>query len=319
LGALGVGTLALEACGGSPAAGPASLPSASEIERRLVELDHVLQRLDAMDSEAKSFGIRGERPEIIHGRARCLAMLTSLCCLGTYRDVPAAVWREPRVEEHLSRALPRIDATLGAARHHLATMSDEHLAAIDERLGRDPDLPMRIMERLDAYAKELGVPMDQRTYLRVSTLQLASRYRDEGTKHVTRKLTAVYGRLLDARLAELGLGDDPATEDEPTPRRGVSAGQTSRAASFLGWPDAQDPRGVGEACRTDFQCAEELACDSGQCVPAKRSRQLLRTTKKTAVYGAIFLIPPLCGIGVLILLQCLFMVIVAGIMSAGGD
>jgi hypothetical protein len=318
LGALGVGTLALEACGGSPAGGPVVPPSASEIERRLAELDHVLRRLDALDSDVKSFGVRGEGAEITHGRARCLAMLTALCCLGTYRDVPAAVWQEPRVEAHLSRALPRIDATLGAARHHLATMSDEHLAAIDERLGRDPDLPMRIMERVDAYAKEIGVPLDQRTYLRVSTLQLASRYRDEGTKHVTRKLTAVYGRLLDARLAELGLEDDPA-EDVPTPRRAEGGGSTPRAASFLGWPDAPDPRGIGGACRSDFQCAEGLACEYGQCVPVPRSRQLLRTTKKTAIYGALFLIPPLCGIGVLILLQCLFMVIVAGIMSAGGD
>jgi hypothetical protein len=319
LGALGLGTLALEACGTAPGAGPVVAPSPSEIEHRLVELDKVLRRLDALDSDPKTFGVRREGAEVAQGRVQCLAMLTTLCCLGTYRDVPEAMWREPRVEAHLCRALPRVDATLGAARHHLETMSDEHLAAIDERLGRDPDLPMRIMERVDAYAREIGVPLDQRTYLRVSTLQLASRYRDEGTRHVTRKLTGVYSRLLDARLAALGLEDDPAAEEESTPRQAEAAGSPPRAANFLGWPDSAEPRGPGEACRTDFQCAQELACESGQCVPVRRSRQLLRTTKKTAIYGALLLIPPLCGIGVLVLLQCLFMVIVAGIMSAGGD
>jgi hypothetical protein len=45
----------------------------------------------------------------------------------------------------------------------------------------------------------------------------------------------------------------------------------------------------------------------------------MRAAKKTAVWATIFLIPPLCGIGVLMLLQCLFMLIVSGIMSAGGD
>ena len=53
--------------------------------------------------------------------------------------------------------------------------------------------------------------------------------------------------------------------------------------------------------------------------PKTNSARLIDTTKKTAKWGAILLIPPICFVGILILLVCLFMVIVAGFMAAGGD
>jgi uncharacterized membrane protein len=58
----------------------------------------------------------------------------------------------------------------------------------------------------------------------------------------------------------------------------------------------------------------------GACDPNERtSSKLMKTTGKVAKWGAILLIPPICAVGILVLLTCLFMVIVAGFEYAGGD
>ena len=89
-------------------------------------------------------------------------------------------------------------------------------------------------------------------------------------------------------------------------------------------PVTSAPRlgGIGESCRVRADCEETLACSRGVCrsesdLPS--SERLMITTGKVAKWGAILLIPPICAIGVIILLQCFFMVIVAGCMYAGGD
>ncbi len=77
----------------------------------------------------------------------------------------------------------------------------------------------------------------------------------------------------------------------------------------------------GESCRTKADCDGPLTCERAMCVgePQAHSAQLIATTGKVAKWGAILLIPPICAVGALVLLQCLFMVIVAGCMYAGGD
>src|SRR6202042_3006297 len=105
----------------------------------------------------------------------------------------------------LAETLPKIYSTLRAARNHLVEMSNEEAADIDKELERDPNLTMRIMERVDDYAKQIHVPIEQRTYLRTATAQLAGRFRFEGTKEVTSKLTSKYDRNLSVRVSSLGM------------------------------------------------------------------------------------------------------------------
>lgn len=315
LGALGVGAAALEAC----AVPPTSPPSAREIERMLIELDLVLARLEAHDADPRRFGIRSNGVEIEAARQRCLALLRTLCFLGTYRDLPEEVWNEPGVAAHLERALPRIEATIAAAHEQLEALDEGEAQAIDDRLAREPDLPMHIVEIIDAQAKELGVPFEQRVMLRTSTAQLAHRYRWVGTREAARKIAGVYGRMLDTRLAELGI-EHPRTEtDFETARSSGEGTEPSALRTFLAAPRALRPGTLGEVCVRHEDCGRDFKCKAYVCSEPPKSKDLMNTARKLAIAGAWRMIPPACGVGVLILLQALFVVIAAGIIHAGED
>lgn len=78
----------------------------------------------------------------------------------------------------------------------------------------------------------------------------------------------------------------------------------------------------GESCLTKADCESPLACSQSTCRAEDdetSSAKLMKTTKAIAKYGAYLSIPPICAIGALVLLTCLFMVIVAGVMYANGD
>lgn len=322
LGALGLGAVALEGCGTPVIRRPGAAMTARDVDRMLDELDRVVAHLEALDADPTRFGIRGHSVEVAQGKQRCIALLTTLCFMGTYRDVPESVWREPHVAAHLARSLPRIKATIASARDHLAGMTEDEVATIERGLTHDPDLPMKIMERMDGYAKELDVPLEQRTYLRLTTAQLAARYRHEGIREVIGKLVSSYGRVLKTRMAEVGVEEDAverATVCAPQPR-----GALSKSRGLLASPDISGPLTsalgeVGESCVSATDCQTGLDCIEGECKPLARSERLMNTNRDVSKWGAIFLIPPLCGIGALILLESLFIVVVAGILHAGGD
>jgi hypothetical protein len=318
LGALSFGALALEGCGGGFLSGVGATMGPDDVDRLLSELDHVVVHLESLDTKPSELGVKGHGAEVARGRESCIGLLTTLCFMGTYRDVPEAVWHEPRVASHLQRTLPRIQANIAAAQDHLAGMSEADIAEIDQRLVDDPDLPMRIMERIDGYAKDIDVPFDQRTYLRLSTAQLAARFRHEGTGEVAAKLGAKYDRVLASMISKLGLEDQRLADE----RDAVCAPQVGAAPrnNLFGVP-VQGGRGVaGESCASHFDCQDSLTCAWGVCVPEiSKSADLMATSKKVAVVGAYLLIPPACAIGVLVLLVALFMVIVAGILRTGED
>ncbi len=444
LGALGLGAIAIDGCGGFLPWGKTATLDADDVERLLRELDHVVLQLKALEADPTQFGIKkATKAEADAAHATCIRLLTTLCFMGTYRDVPEALWRNPDIERRLAETLPKIYSTIRAARNHLVEMRNEEAADIDKELERDPGLTMRIMERVDDYAKQIHVPIEQRTYLRTATAQLAGRFRYEGTKEVTSKLTSKYDRNLSVRVSSLGMqadveaanaGDEKTT---PTPLRvrfrtqanddeiraatcsqspkvtldgevrrivldsdGIRCSSTIRLGDgeipihasvqtepavggetivnvVLYPPDGtndtdsltaalnsiaekmrvnltsgqscattaecgplhcieghcRDPRTVisapvtsrlgvaGESCRTKDDCDSMLDCKQNVCAPMHdaSSAKLITTTGKVAKWGAILLIPPICAVGALVLLQCLFMVIVAGCMYAGGD
>lgn len=447
LGALGAGAVALDACGALPWAKSAG-PSPSDVDGVLAQLDAVLARLGALEPDPTHFGIKRER-SVPAAVVAVKHIMTTVCCLGSYRDVPETYWHEPRVEDHLSKTLPYIHQTIEKARAYIDGLSAEDVARIDRRLQRDPNLTMRVMEKVDDYAKEIHAPLEQRTYLRTATAQLSGRFRFEGLKEVSSKLTSKYAKTLAQRKNDFGLapdenagGGDDAPKTLPTPLRvqfhtratpeDVHAATCALVPAvtdsgeihpiLLDWEEFRCPtsterstalnpiRGgvhvepgeggmnvvtvvvypppnatydlteittklgrelkarveervqgaVGEACttsdtchglrcikercvdpsappkatpianahlgnrgdscRTDADCSDPNTCVHGVCDPNERtSSKLMKTTGKVAKWGAILLIPPICAIGILVLLTCLFMVIVAGFEYAGGD
>lgn len=404
LGAVGLGALAMDGCVGFlPWGHSAEQP---DLDQLLRQLDYVIAHMKTLDPDAKSFGIKPGK-QFDEGRATSLRLLTTLAFMGSYRHVPEPVWKEPKVAPRLAETLPEIYDTIRAARNHLVEMSDEECARIDEHLRKDPDLTMRIMERIDDYASQIHVPIEQRTYLRTSTAQLAGRFRFEGTKEVKKKLVDKYDRTLRSRKNELGF----PTDAEPTEAEGqatqklqarfvtrASPGDVRTAACAIepkvtidgvqrrvvidsdefrcavrATPedlqgtikiepgagheniviitlDSTDPTlsenlhdiaghlrevlaarsmpqerplgGEGESCREKTDCEKGLECEDKTCTsPAHQpgSKRLIKTTGQVAKWGAILLIPPICAVGVLVLLVALFMVIVAGCMYTGGN
>jgi hypothetical protein len=446
-GALGLGAFAMDGCGAFPWGKTPS--SAQDVEPMLLELDRLLAQLETLEPDTRKFGITPGLPHEHEGRDAAIRLLTSVCCLGTYRDVPESVWEQPSVARRLARTLPEIRDTLAKARGHIASLTDEQAQKVDARFQKDPDMPMRIMERVDEYANKLHVPIEQRAYLRTATAQLSGKFRYEGTKEVTSKLLAKFDRAYAARKASLGMegetedagggGEVKKTDPEPvraqfktraTPtdvhtatcdlKASVSIDGSDRPI-LLDWEEfrcastvkitddhppihgavhtevtgddkmvtvvlyppagtsseilsqsvtqiakelerrlslgsgtacnisadctpplrcvaqvCRNPNGPtpptskqaqsrlgqsGDSCRTGADCEGTLSCQQNVCRTPddRRSARLLATTGKIAKWGAILLIPPICAVGILVLLTCFFMVIVAGIMQATGD
>lgn len=214
-GAIGLGAVALDGCGSLL---PPATPRIDDVERSLVELDRVVLQLKSLEADPKQFGIRRDGADVASGRATCTRLLTTLCFMGTYRDVPETYWHKPDIERRLAETLPKIHNTIRAARNHLVELTAEEGARIDERLKSDPGLTMRILERVDDYAKQIQVPIEHRMYLRTATAELAGRFRWEGAKEVTSKLTTKYDRHLTARMSALGMQGDFADVEEPQPQ-----------------------------------------------------------------------------------------------------
>ncbi len=304
LGALAAGSAAVEACSG---ARPVPI-GIDEVEHLLNEIDRVVGNVEQLDADAARFGIHGgaAAAHVARGREHCLGLLTTLCFMGTYRNVPEAIRDDPRVKAHLERTLPRIRSVVEGARAHLDGMSEEELDAIDRRLLRDSDLPMRSMEQVDDYAKEGKVPLDQRAYLRVSTAELSSRFRYQGVLSASRKLSSSFGRVEAAAMAKLGVEE---RSEEPSPSTGL-----------LSMPAEGRLGSVDESCVVDEDCTGRLRCSVGACRPmTSRSDQLMDDAWDVTKIGLWLLIPPACGVGVLVLLTSLFMVIVSGILHSSED
>jgi len=185
LGAFGVGSVALGGCGSTmpkggereARTGADPLVSMDEVDRLLDDHDRVMAHLGAM-----SAGQTRPATDGTAGDVTCSRLLEAVCLMGTYRDVPHAAWRHPDVGSRMAHTFPRLRETLAAARQHLEDMGDADGVRIDEKLREEPDLPVRVLERIDEQARRIGVPMDQRVHMRLAVTQLSSRLRYEGTK-----------------------------------------------------------------------------------------------------------------------------------------
>jgi hypothetical protein len=341
LGAFGIGSVALGGCESTlpdrstTGAGiPMALPK-EDVDRLFTDHDRVMANLRGVDPEQAWTAHEREA-----GDATCSRILEAVCLMGTYRDVPHSAWREPPFKERAAETFPRIHMTLAAAHRHLAGISDAHGSRIDEKLRHEPDLPMRVLESIDEQAKRIHVPREQRLHLRLAVTQLSSRLRYEGAKEVTSGLAAKYDRALTSRASVLAKSDpspDPApaspstVQASPPPGGGGPAGGPVPSAAEtppprsppVATPIFERPLGsVGESCRSNDDCDGALLCSSNACKlgeqPTSEQHRLLATTKKVAKVGLYLLIPPLCAIGVLVLITCLFMLIVASTLPAKG-
>jgi hypothetical protein len=93
LSALGLGAIALEGCGTGPMPSRGAAMGPADIDRVLGELDKVVAHLESFHADPEKFWIHGEGAEVTRGRQRCSRLLTTLCLMGTYKDLPESAWR----------------------------------------------------------------------------------------------------------------------------------------------------------------------------------------------------------------------------------
>ena len=398
LGALGLGAATLDGCAIFPwPQQPA--PSERDLEKLLARLDATLEKMRTSDVSAARFGIgKIDATSDKEGHDAIGKIVAALHVIGTYRDIPESAHELEHVEKHFAEAMPEAFATITGSRDWIHRKSQDDFAKIDARFKRDPDMPMRIMERFDDLARTFEIPIEQRTYLRTATAQLAWRFRAQGTRAVIDDVVQKWDRATARQGALLGMPQAQASDEtlvpppaplrvefrtRATPRSIQQATCSLRPTVFVAgkdrvvdmqwWPENEatcssgtsgsairgtvemspDPDVGGqsvvvvrlepppdappeiiEAMRPAvIDIARELrrrtsasAAPATVVQPAAKpaatmtsSESIMQTAGKTAKWGAILLIPPICFVGVVVLLVALFMVIIAGFMSAAGD
>jgi len=397
LGALGLGAATLDGCAIFP--WPQRPPmSERDLEKILAELDARLEKIRGAKSTVHLVEIgKLDASAEDAGRDAVAKIVAALHVIGTYRDIPESARTLEHVEKHFAENVPEAFETIGGARDWIKQTARDDFAKLDRRLKRDPNAPMKIMERVDELGKELEIPIEQRAYLRTATAQLTSRFRDQGTRAVVDDVVQKWDRAIARQSALLGAPQEETHAQQPEPQAitqepvrvryftTASEQETHRATCLLRptitiddrerpvdlqWrtarahecgpaqPNAirgfvemsQDPENARSIVvvtleppenappeviedlraytrdiaselrrRTAIVAPRAVVAQADDDEPKASSARLMRTVRKTAKWGAILLIPPICFVGILILLVCLFMVIVAGFESASGD
>jgi hypothetical protein len=145
--------------------------SAEALARRLKQTDVALQVIATgptpgflvPPAAARSPGLRAEVARVDRLSRQALAALT---WSGMYRSLPTENQQDPEVEQRLDRMLPALDDAVFGMSATLAATDRSERAALQASLRREPDLPLRIADRLEAPARILDVAPASRAQMR---------------------------------------------------------------------------------------------------------------------------------------------------------
>ena len=184
LGALGLSAATLDGCAFFPWPAHAAV-SERDLEKILAQLDARLTKISGATSSMTMPGVGKMDASADHdGRDAIAKIISALHVIGTYREIPEESRALEHVEKHFNENMPEAFRAITGSRDWIKKTSEENFAKLDKRFKRDPDMPMKIMERVDEIAKTFEIPVEQRTYLRTATAQLTWRFRAQGTRAV---------------------------------------------------------------------------------------------------------------------------------------
>lgn len=253
--------LALSAVAGSAAvlwpprleADPGQLPpdvSAAEMDRLLAHLDLTTARSrQARFLEPflppRQAPVPDEEAARVRRREELLGQtLRSLLMVGTFHDLPERGRVHPGMQARMWAAADEIDDTVRRMTDLLGGMSPAERLDLSRMFREEPDLPMRLMEILDAQAAHAGISARRRVQLRRMTAHLSWRLRHQGATAV---IDEYVGEVRQA-LAREGLGEVVQRRMmAKLGERAFWAQQDRLAALALSWDQAGDPYAPGGA------------------------------------------------------------------------
>jgi hypothetical protein len=191
--ALGLGIAAtLEGCA-RQATPPAAIPlEARELGRTLDDLDRTVATIRARKPDPKRFGIREDETS---GHDLIAKSLATMSVVATFRELPEETRIHPEVQRRMWRALPDIaDSTLETA-DFLDGLTTEQRKRIDERLARDANFPMRILEKLDEDAGAHDIPASHRARLRTLGAHVTWKLKNQGATAVIEEIVSKMNRI----------------------------------------------------------------------------------------------------------------------------
>lgn len=177
--------------------------------------------------------------------------LRSLTLVGAVHELPEHARQHPGMLARLKAGMPEMDDAVFGMTQLLADLSRTERVELRRRLQREPDLPMRMAEALDAQAKRHQIPLERRLRLRRLASHVAWRLRNQPPdilldEYVTkvRKVAARNGydeqlqRQLAARASTAALLSYPAAISGAAPGQGQPA---QPATSPLPGPPVTSP------------------------------------------------------------------------------
>lgn len=152
--------------------------------------------------------------------------LRSLLLVGALHELPEPARHHPGMVARLNHAMPEMDEAVFGMTQLLADLSPGDRVELQRKLQREPDLPMKVAEAIDADASALNVPFERRTRLRNLASHVAWRLRNQPA-----------GLLLDEYVTKVRKAAARSGYDEALQRRlAVQASTRALLATPLGTP-----------------------------------------------------------------------------------
>jgi len=204
-----------------PAVPPPMTPS--EVDGVLAELDATLGRMRAgAPNPEVLLGAATDSLQMQRGHELVVKTFASMHLAATFRELPTDVQARPDVQERMWRAMPEMDDAMLSLTEVMQKLTPAERKALQQRLKDDPELGMRVVEKLDEQAKSVGVNAKRRTQMRAAAAHATWRMTHQSVDSLldecidkTRRVVERNGRdaemqrAVAAKLTELGLFGPP--------------------------------------------------------------------------------------------------------------
>jgi hypothetical protein len=172
----------------------------------LAKMDVVLRAVRTSKPDPARFDVAEKDPAKIAAAHDLVAKsLGAMHTMATFGALSQESQQHPDVQRRMWAALPDVhEATMGMT-DQLDSVTAEERRKIDERLRKDPDLPMRIIERIDEQAKQSDIPHAQRLRMRTIATHLAWRLKTQGSGALIDELVGKVDRVIARHGADAEL------------------------------------------------------------------------------------------------------------------
>lgn len=191
-----------------------------EVDVTLAELDATLARMRSSTPNADVLlGARvDDSVQMQRGHALVMKTFSSMHIAATFRELPPEVQSRPDVQERMWRAIPDMDEAVLSLTDVMRKLTPAERKSLQKKIKSDPELGMKIVEKLDDQAKSAGIGMKRRSQMRAAAAHVTWRMANQSVDALldecidkTQRVIERNGRDAEvqraaaAKLTELGL------------------------------------------------------------------------------------------------------------------